>query len=335
MNKRLLMFLIIILAFGLFGCGTTAYLSPTPKAADPGVVDKWVVAQITQQAQQALATPTRLPQATPTPAENVWDLAATVAWAEANIALTQQAEYINAQNAEATLQAEIYRDGATGTAAANQVAAAATGTAIPAQTGTAWALTGTPMAWTQTAIKTSVFLTNVAIQSDMEHDRLENENLAKEIERKNVTMVLTAVVFAGALAIVIVLAIRAMKVRELDENDSTTGEAKSYLLEDRDENGKPVKVVIKPKHIRGSHLTVRAGTVSEAEGADGEHQQAVTRRAQAVEAIRNMPPNDRKQGVGVYGSNFTNSNGSTAIETVDSDQVGKVLDQAETDVLEG
>lgn len=333
MTKQRIVMLVVLLALFLAGCGTGGKATATPDGR--GVVDKWVVAQITQQAQQALATPTRLPQATPTPEANVLDLASTAIWAEAGIGLTKQAEQIRAQNAEATLQAEIYRDGATGTAAANQVAAAATGTAIPAQTGTAWALTGTPMAWTQTAIPTSVYLTNVAIQSDMEHSRLENEILAKEIERKNVTMVLTAVVFAGALAIVIVLAIRAMKVRELEENDSTTGEAKAYLLEDKDENGKPVKVVIKPKHIRGSHLTVRAGMVSEAEDADDEHQQAVTRRAQAVEAIRNMPPNDRKQGVGVYGSNFANSGGSMAIETVDGDQVGKVLDQAETDVLEG
>ena len=304
MHKLFSAFLLILT---LSACSMPKDPSPTPPGNIQGAVSDWVVAQITQQAQQAQYTPTMIPQPTLTPGPSIGDMAATAAWMEFQAGATRQAvdyaaqatrqaiDYA-AQNADATQTVQAQRRIEAQNAAASQtaeywksVAWSATQTAAAMQTAEAQPATQTAYSWTQTAIPmyATANAGDISAQSTIVAGQAQQVDMAVRQQRwsgAGNTIVLWAVISA-AMLVIIYYVWKALKSRKL------TPDGKVWSIED----GKGNKHVVSsdlmgaPDLKIGEHNSTPAGMVSVA------FQEKVTERAQKVRAIEAAPAQNPRQ----------------------------------------
>jgi hypothetical protein len=108
---------------------------------------------------------------------------------------------------------------------------------------------------------------------------------------------------------------------------------------ERDSNGMMPGVVIfhrgqkqfiSPDRMFGPVLTLDQSGISAPVLADPDRQEGTTRRAQAVEAIGALPPQQQRQGIGLMSETFSQAAQRPNIEVVENGQVRNWIDEAES-----
>lgn len=327
--KRKIVISILIMAFLLVGCGVeaTAIPAPAPNPADIAMtmmVQKMdaeatqmaVGLQFTATAQMVGATATQqayFVQATSTQQAR-FDAQATAEQNRRDAAATEQRKHDDAATEQARRDAEA-------TAEQNRKNVIATATA---QMQTTWVaatmqVMPTHAIWTQEAVaQEQIIATNQVELSNLEVERQRKSNTLDALWKY-------AVATAAMVAAVIVI-LRYSRVREIKNEE--TGVIEGLLVDG--------EKLIRPQLLTGPILTMNEDGPSVPRVADREEQMEVTRRAQAIEALRVMPtdkpnPNGAMMANSVFGGEAK----APVIEVLPANQVPRtILDELSDQVVE-
>jgi hypothetical protein len=327
MKRTIILFIWVILTVGLAAIGC----APTPEPQNPAEIGMTMAAQ----AMDAQATKMRIDiQYTATAqiiaaTQNVQNTQAAAAVTEQYrmdaIATDQQ----NRRDAAATAQ-RIRDDAATQQARLDTEATAEQGRrdaeataeqgrvdTINTQSADATA-TWVPM--TLTAAPTSDWLTqqNAMLELEEKQNNVDLSDLEVEQQQEKNTLewLIPFLISLALTALISVVAVRRSRVREV-RNDET-GVIEALILDNAE--------VLRPQLMPGPVLNLSGGSATAPQVTDKETQNEVTRRAQAIEALRAMPTQAPNANAALMANNVFGEARKPVVEIVDAEAVSGWLE---------
>lgn len=288
MTKKIALIIVVLVLFA-FACNASATVTRTPT---PGSISDSIAGVIDSYGERMLYTSTP-PPANPTPEPpSAGDIAATVAWAGISAGMTQQAASYQQHNAEMTQTAIALRAEATQNARATvtaeywrALAHSDQQTAVAQQATLIYPATATSYSWTQTAIPLEA--TSNAARLYAEQTVVVGSAIQVSVDANNAawkSVLQTAVPTAAISAALVIIGFYVYKMahfKKLDNDGSWSVEGK-----------KGVKQVLQLSRMFPPILTLDPQTASAKPGGmvSEATQEGVTQRAQKVEALAAVPP---------------------------------------------
>lgn len=323
--------MIIILLSGMFAvlAGCIPATTPTPQPVNPGEValtmmSQKIDAEATQMAVNVQFTATaQIVGATATAQAHI-DAQATAEQARKDAQATAEQARKDAQATEQQRRDDI----AATQVVMNMVATAeqdrrnVIGTATAQQQAIYHSMTAqvlpTHMIWTQEAVQQQqIIATNKVELSNLEVERQRKSNTLDALWKY-------AVATAAMIAAVIVV-LRYSRVREI-KNDET-GVIEGLLVD--------AKHLIRPQLMPGPALDLSGDTVTAPQVTDKETQNEVTRRAQAIEALRAMPTERPTTNAALMTNSVFAESKKPVIQVLEAGQAQRtVLDELSDQVVE-
>jgi hypothetical protein len=313
----------------VLGCGAGYTPTPTPEPQNPGEIAMTMVAQkvdaeATQMAVNVQFTATAQVVWATQNSQNTQIAVAVTEQARKDVMATEQQSRRDAaatqarRDAEATevqyrrdveATAQQYEQNVIGTATAQQAAIwnGMTQSAVP-----------THAAWTQQAVEAEQTLTTNKLQlSDL------------EVEQQRQTNTISWFVpYSAAIAAVIVVAVvmlRRSRVHEVKNED--TGVVEGLLLD--------TNTLIRPQLLTGPVLKLEKDGPHVPQVSDPGEQSEVTRRAQAIEALRAMPTQQPTANATLMANSVFSESKKPVIEVLEPGQASRIiLDELSDQVVE-
>lgn len=264
-----------------------------------------------------------------TATQQVADATATAQVRAENARSTQQAGQATERAFSVTVQAGYARD----TATAQAAAAHGTSTAQAQATATQQAVIGLTATIQAEATATADYKTQQApflfAQQTAVFAQAQSADLAAKRERMT-----NGVIAWGPWVLVIAL---------IGVGIFVTIRKSAIGTVPRDANGMMPGVVIiagkqkqfiSPDRMAGPVITVEGHSVTAPQLVSPDVQEATTRRAQAVEAINALPPQQQNRGMNLMGQTFNSTTPRASIEMVDESRVSGWIDEAENSLTE-
>jgi hypothetical protein len=323
--------MIIILLSGMFAvlAGCISATTPTPQPVNPGEValtmmSQKIDAEATQMAVNVQFTATaQIVGATATAQAHIdaqataeqarKDAQATVEQARKDAQATAEQARKDAQATEQQRREDIaatqmvMHDFWTATAQQQAIYNSMTAQVLP-----------THMIWTQEAVQQQqIIATNKVELSNLEVERQRKSNTLDALWKYAVA---TAMMIAA-----VIMVLRYSRVREI-KNDET-GVIEGLLVD--------AKHLIRPQLMPGPALDLSGDTVTAPQVVDKETQNEVTRRAQAIEALRAMPTERPTANAALMTNSVFAESKKPVIQVLEAGQVQrKVLDELADQVVE-
>lgn len=331
--KRFVMAMILMVMIFLPACsGKKDTPTPTPtagmSAADAAVqlIQQDMYLRLTQQSveNERIETSAKM-----TATQQVADATATAQVRAENARATQQAGQATERAFNVTVQAGYARD----TATAQAAAAESTSTSQAQATGTQQAVVGLTATIQAEATATADYKTQQApllfAQQTAVFAQAQSADMAARRERMTNGMIAWGpwVLLIALVGVGIFVTVR----------------KSAFGTVPRDANGMMPGVVIiagqkkqfiSPDRMAGPVITVDNHSVTAPQLVAPDVQEAATRRAQAVEAINALPPQQQNRGMGLMGQTFNPATPRASIEMMDASRVSGWIDEAESKLSE-